>query len=81
MIFVIDDPLTKESTIAEVVEEGDVCVELDKALFNDDKIKVAIKRKNCSDFTLRFGKIKKIKVSTFIKVKKLHDDCVIEFDC
>ena len=77
----IDTPLSKQSTFAEVIEEGDVCEELDIALFNDDKIKAAIKRKDCSDFTIRFGKLKKMKVNTFIKTKNLHDDCVIEFKC
>ena len=36
-------------------------------------------RKKSSDFTVRFGKLNKMKVRTLIKVKKLHDDCVIEF--
>ena len=76
----IDSPLSKQSTIAEVIEEGDVCEELDIALAND-KIKAAIKRKDCSNFTIQFGKLKKMKVNTFIKTKKLHDDCVIEFKC
>ena len=46
---------------------------------DNDKIKIAIKRKDCSDFTLRFGKLKNMKVSTFIKIKNIHDDCLIAF--
>ena len=75
---IIDDPLTIESSLKEVLEQGDFSDELD-IKFDDGIIRKArIKRNNCSDIVIRNNKSQSIP-GKMLKIKSAHTDCLIKF--
>ena len=76
---IIDNPLTIESSLKSVLDEGYVNEELDVD-FDTGKIKkVNIKRKNCSDVTISIEKLQSMVANKLMKIKIMHADYLITF--
>ena len=75
----IDEPLTIESSLKEVLDEGDVSDEL-YIDFDTDRIKkVSIKRNNYSDVAISVDKMQSMTVRKLLKIKSIHADNLINF--
>ena len=80
MSAIIAEPLTTESSLKVVLDEGDANDELD-INFDTGRInKVNIKRSNCSDVVIIIDKLKSMAVNKLLKIKSMHADYLITFE-
>ena len=79
MSVIIDNPLTMESSLKAVLDEGYINDELDVD-FDTDKIKkVNTKRNNCSDVAIRIDKLQSMAAKKLLKIKSMHAEYLITF--
>ena len=75
----IDEPLTTESSLKEVLDEGDASDELDIDFDTDRIKKVSIERSNCSDVAISVDKIQSMNVWKLLKILSIRADYLITF--
>ena len=75
----IDDPLTIESSLKEVLDEDYVSDELDIDFDTGRINKLSIKRSNCSDVTISVDKFQSMAVWKLLKIKSVYADYLIKF--